>query len=259
MRRGIWLAVLVLCQPVWADRTDVVTLQHRLANEMVPLLQDAFPQSRISALRQQLVVTSPDDAAFDALLGVVHRLDTPQQMLRIDVEQHRGYRRSGAGISVDRIEIGPDGSAANVRLFGQSGSGSTQTAQSVRVMDGGRASITLGQARFYPDIGFVYRPGYRIERYGQWVTTGTGFWAEPHVIGNDVQLRLYPQDSRFSPDGAIDYSGTYSEVRGQLGEWLPVGASQRQSQAGATGMTTGSTQAQDSYTVWVRIVPSARH
>ncbi|AOY00335.1 hypothetical protein [Jeongeupia sp. USM3] len=250
MRAPLSVVAAMLAGVTLADVVDTVRLRHKPAAEIVPALQQAFPDAGISGFYDQLIVRAPDAATLAAIAALVERLDTRAQRLTVSVEQRESAATAGIEAG-GAVVISNRGSAAAVRL-GATQSGDTRSAlQKVTTMDGGRAMISLGESRFVPTLSFVYRPGYRIASYGgQWQDAGSGFWAEPRLLGGEVRLRLYPQSSRFNADGSVAYRGVYSEVAGALGEWLPVGESTRQ----ASGSGIGSqSQSSTRYTVWVRV------
>ena len=233
-----------------ADRVDVLPLQHKLATEIVPVLQQSFPDASIQAFNGQLVVRAPDDATFDAITQLVAQLDTPNRQLAVTVEQRNGQAsHSPLHVGGHVVISSRHGVGGRIEIITEDNTldDDTLSRQTVLTMDGGRAMISLGQARFYPQLDFIYRPGYSvITRGGTWRQDETGFWVEPHVRGDQVQLRLYPYSNRHRPDGSVQTSGVYSEVAGQLGEWLPVGASSQYTQGSGV-------YRQGRYTVWVRV------
>ncbi|HSC80597.1 MAG TPA: secretin N-terminal domain-containing protein [Chitinolyticbacter sp.] len=254
MRPIAFLLTLLLSLPVLADRVDVIELRHRTANEVAPVLRDTLPSTSIQAFNNQLIIKSPDNATYEQVLALIDQLDTAQRNLVVTVEQRQGQSRSGAAMALDGVVISNRGIGAGIRLFGGGSNSYSGGTQSVRVLDGGQAYIRLGSSRFYPEIGFGYRDGYAIAiRGGSWVDAGTGFWAQPRLVGGDVMLTLYPESSRFERDGSIASSGVHSEVRGRLGEWLPVGSSALSGSASSVGTVSGSGTRASSYTVWVKV------
>ncbi|WP_159672243.1 hypothetical protein [Andreprevotia sp. IGB-42] len=237
---------------------DVLLLSHKLAGELAPTLQQAFPEASIQAFNGQLVIRAPDNATFERIAQLAARLDTPNRQLTVTVAQRDNGGGSRSNVDVGGgVIISNRGIGGGVAIYGGGNDRSyrSNTTQSVSTMDGGRAMISLGQSRFYPTLNFIYRPGYAIvTRGGAWQAAETGFWVEPHVQGDIVQLRLYPQSNRFTGDGSITSRGVYSEVSGRVGEWLPVGSSNDDGSSSVNGVLSGSRRSSyGSYTVWVRV------
>ncbi|SMC28767.1 hypothetical protein SAMN02745857_03394 [Andreprevotia lacus DSM 23236] len=244
------LALLACAAGSQADVVDVVPLHHKLAGELAPTLQQAFPDASIQAFNGQLVVRAVDAVQFGRIARLASQLDTPNHQLTVTVEQ-----RSNDAVQRNHVDVGgrvivsPRHVGGSVEIEGRTDEHDEDSAsiQSVSTMDGGRAMIALGQTRFYPALDFIYRPGYVIATHGgAWQQAETGFWVEPHVLDDRVQLRLYPRSNRLNADGSVSVRGVVSEVSGRLGEWLPVGTSD-QHWDGSSG------QRQGRYTVWVRV------
>ncbi|BCL76164.1 hypothetical protein JHS3_19000 [Jeongeupia sp. HS-3] len=249
--RALMFGSLLLAGAALADVVDTVQLRHKTASELAPLLQQAFPDAAIQGFYDQLVVRAPDEATFARISALVSRLDTPTRRLTVSVEQRESGSRSGLDAD-GSVVISNRGSGAVVAIDAQRSRDTRQAAvQRVTTIDGGRAMISLGESRFVPTLSWVFRPGYSIvTQGGQWQSVGSGFWVEPQVVGERVQLRLYPQSSRFNGNGSIDQRAVYSEVAGALGEWLPVGESTQQARGSGIGSRV---QAATVYTVWVRV------
>lgn len=230
------LLLMCCCAQVLADRTDVVPLRHKIAEELLPSLRQTFPEAGIQSFNGQLIVRAPDEATFRRIVDLVRQLDTATHRLRITVEQ----RADGEAVIAGDARQSRDTAVSR---------------QTLSTLDGSSATILLGSQRFVPMLSFVHRPGYRIVTVGgAWQSAGTGFQIEPRLIGDQVQLRLSPQSSQFQRDGSVSVKGIYSEVQGRLGEWLPVGESSQETGAGQRGVFSYSESRElKRYTVWVRV------
>lgn len=254
----ILLCFFLISNAVWADRTDVIPLRHKLPEDLVSPLRQTFPEAGIQTFNGQLIVRAPDDATFRRIVDLVNRLDTATRSLRITVEQREGSSTNSRRIDAQgQVIISNRGSGGQITINGdqRDSQRSSNASQSVRTMDGSPAFIQLGSQRFIPTLSFSYRPGYRIATVGgEWQSAGTGFYAEPRLIGDQVQLRLSPQSSHFTANGNVNVKSVYSEVQGQLGEWLPIGESVQQSAGEQSGSTSnGSMQGSKRYSVWARV------
>ncbi|UXY14493.1 hypothetical protein N8I74_14370 [Chitiniphilus purpureus] len=250
----VWLLMLVAGGAL-AERMDVVTLRHRPAAELLPVLRDSVPDAAIQAHHNQLIVRSPDTATYEQVLALLDRLDIAARNLSVTVEQREGHSRAGRALGLEGVAISNRGVGVGLRLFGGGTRDEGVSTQRVRVLDGGHAFIRLGSERFQPQVAVATRSGHGVVLGGgQWIATGSGFWAEPRLLGDhSVLLRLYPEQSRFGPEGSIEQHSAYSEVRGTLGEWLPVGQSSIAGASRSRGSHTGDSTAHSTYTVWVKI------
>lgn len=258
MRFLLSLCLVFCCAQAWAERTDVVPLRHKVAEEIVPALRQTFPEAGFQSFNGQLIVRAPDEATFRRIVDLVTRLDTRARTLRITVEQRESDSGSDTRIDAQgQVVIANRGGGGELAIGGDSREASSHAVsrQTVSTLDGLRAWIELGSQRFVPVISFVHRPGYRIVTHGGvWQSAGTGFQVEPRLIGEQVQLRLAPQTGRLLPHGAVSVSRSYSEVLGRIGEWLPVGESTQEAGSDEHGLFSRSgAQALKRYTVWVRV------
>ena len=258
MRFLLSLLLMCCCAQVLADRTDVVPLRHKIAEDLLPSLRQTFPEAGIQSFNGQLIVRAPDEATFRRIIDLVRQLDTATRRLRITVEQRES--RDADNVRIDaqgRVVISEQGADGEAVIAGDARQSRDMAVsrQTLSTLDGSSAAILLGSQRFVPMLSFAHRPGYRIVTVGgAWQSAGTGFQIEPRLIGDQVQLRLSPQSSQFQRDGSVSVKGIYSEVQGRLGEWLPVGESSQETGAGQRGVFSYSESRElKRYTVWVRV------
>lgn len=253
--------ILHLCI-VGATRAEVLetmTLRHRLADQVLPVLQATFPQARIQAFHGTLIIAAPDEQSLAQISHLLQQLDTPLHNLIVTVEQRSMSRDAQSGVSAQgRVIINNGDADIAGRLNVQDQQLQTQRAsvQTLRILDGAEGFIQLGQQRFIPQLSFVHRPNYSITHFGgQWQSAGTGFYVAPRRIGETtVILQLMPHQRRFISSGRTQGQTVFSEVQGQLGEWLPVGETSQQqtsNEQGLLSMTSGSREQR--YTVWVKV------
>jgi type II secretory pathway component GspD/PulD (secretin) len=137
---------------------------------------------------------------------------------------------------------------------------STRTAsaaQSVQVVEGGRAYINVGQSLPMPLRQVVVGPG------GAMVTDsvvyrdiGQGFYAEPRVVGDRVTLEISPQ---FDTPGNAGYGSANTQrvsttVSGRLGEWIELGGSGQQASGGNRGnLSVGTSDVRDNRSIWLLV------
>lgn len=258
MRFLLSLCLVSCCAQAVAERTDVVPLRHKVAEEIVPALRQTFPEAGFQTFNGQLIVRAPDEATFRRIVDLVTRLDTRTRTLRITVEQRESDSGSDTRIDAQgQVVISNRGGGGELAIRGDNREQdrSVVSRQTVSTLDGSRAWIELGNQRFIPVISFIHRPGYQIVTHGGvWQSAGTGFGVEPRLFGEQVQLRLAPQTGRLLPYGAASVSRSYSEVQGRLGEWLPVGESTQEAGGSERGLFSRSgAQFLKRYTVWVRV------
>jgi hypothetical protein len=242
-----------------AEVLETITLRYRLAEQVLPILQATFPQARIQAFNGVLIVAAPDAQSLAQISNLLQQLDTPLQNLIVTVEQRSTSREGQSGLSTQGgvvIKNGDVDLTGRVTVQNQQLQSQRSSMQTLRILDGAEGFIQLGQQRFIPQLSFVYRPNYSIAHFGgQWQSAGTGFYVAPRRIGaTAVTLQLMPNQRRFTGKSSTEGHAVFSEVQGQLGEWLPVGETRLQQASNEQGLlSTQSVSREQSYTVWVKV------
>jgi len=180
-------AITNLCLLLWPllslaqESIEVIPLRNRTAEQVIPVLQPLVaPGGALTGQAYQLIVrTSPENLA--QIRQALAAIDQPQRRLKISVRF--------------------DSSAVGTRV-----AGGESVDQQVQAMDGGRAYISTGQARFYSE-------------------TATGFEVVPRIAGSVVNLEIYAQQENYVRGGAIQGQRASSVVSGRLGEWIELAGS----------------------------------
>lgn len=214
------------------------TLQHALAEQVVPVLSAQLsPGSSVTPYRQQLVL-NVTDTEYRALQTLLTQLDTAPRSLLISVRKQSQQLDSNA-------RIGAQGRIGDGAVQVQSGNGwqqHTETrvivnqgsaqsnrddSQQVRVVEGMEAFISAGNT-----------VSMRSGNYGQreLVPVESGFYATARVVGGEVIVDLDQRDDRMQARGIATQS-LQTQVRGHIGEWIPLGALNA-SQSGSTRAIT---------------------
>jgi len=242
-----------------AEVLETIVLRHRLADQVLPVLQSTFPQARIQAFYGTLIIAAPDEQSLAKITHLLQQLDTPLQNLIVTVEQRSSNHAMQSGIETQgRVVIRNGAVDANGQLTLQDQQSQTQrsSVQTLRILDGAEGFIQLGQQRFIPQLSFIHRPNYSIVHVGGvWQSAGTGFYVAPRRIGDSaVALQLMPQQRRFTSATAREGQVVWSEVQGQLGEWLPIGETRQQQTQNNQGLLSRSSGSlEQTYTVWVKV------
>lgn len=276
------LRVLCLCLPLVAlaqQEVEIIPLRHRTIEQVLPVLQPLLePGGALSGMNDQLILRASrsNRAQIKQALAAI---DTPVRTLMITIAQNRDETMSrSAAQAYGRIESGstrivqppagvaPGGARIEVRRgdsvvgaqAGESqGSGSVRSGQSVRVVEGGRAFINVGQS--------VPLPMRQVVRgYGGAVVTdtvvyrdsGQGFYAEPRLSGDRVTLEISPQYDTPGNQGygSVNTQRLSTTVSGHLGEWIELGGSNQQiSNQGRGNLSAGSNQGSDNRSIWLMV------
>lgn len=274
--------VVFLCLPLLAlaqQSMELIPLKHRTMEQVLPVLQSLLePGDSLSGMNDQLILrASPTTRA--QVKQALAAIDTPVRSLLIHVTQNRDDAMSRSGAQAyGKIETGttrviqpPAGSAqGGARIEIRSGdsvigaqagstqqAGSTRAQQSVRVVEGGRAFINVGQSVPLPMRQVVQGPGgTMVTETTAYRDSGQGFYAEPRLSGERVTLEISPQYDTPGHQvyGSVNTQRVSTTVSGRLGEWIEIGgANQQFSRQKSGNLSTGSREGYDNRSVWLMV------
>ncbi|HKU72085.1 MAG TPA: secretin N-terminal domain-containing protein [Burkholderiales bacterium] len=231
---------------------EVIQLRYRTSQELVPILQPMLaPGAGISGLPGQLVVrTTPTN--LEEIKRILASVDTQPRQLLITVRQDADISSERASTSVSgsvggngarvavpptnrdprggNVVVGKGDNVARVHIIeGRSNENSSNT-QSIRVMEGREAYISIGQS--IPVRGRQVRRsmvnGQVVEQVvdsTQYRDVSTGFYVLPRVSGDRVTLDISPQRESLSRQvpGGVSVQSVVTTVSGRIGDWIELG------------------------------------
>lgn len=259
-RLAVALLLVLLLAPDVAVRAEApvlvtIDLQHRNAEELIPLLRPVAGELTLSGQGAILIVRGPQ-ARIDELMTAVQALDVPQRTLLVSLRQGSidEVDAGGSGVSI----AGSGSGRVTVEHYGTRGR--DDTVQTVRVLDGREAFVTLGRAMPVPErIGIATGPrggvaagvdmGYR--------DASTGFLVRPHVRGDTVTVEVTPRSVRAAGDGSFDTASLSTTLSGRLGQWLLIGGSAEARRAERDAVVHSTRARSGSERVWLLKVEPA--
>jgi len=274
-----WIVSLLLVALVGVSsvaRADfpltIIKTRHLSAELIAPKLAPMVtPGGRVSGINDTLLIRT-DPANLAELRAALDAIDQPAQRLRIRVRANLDSRGSSRELGVGG-ELGND----NVRIqlpdradrrdtqieIGRTrigGSVSTnerrqQGEQFVDTLDGGRASLFIGQSvpLSFRQV-FIQPDGARVVRGTTWRDVGAGLTAEPEMHGDYVRVVLSPERSSMDARGRAEVFRLETVVEGRLGEWMPVGGAD--DSTNSRGIEIGSAASREGATsaaFWLRV------
>ena len=183
------------------------TLQHALPEQIVPVLSAQLSAgSSVTPYHQQLIL-NVTDAEYRNLQTLLAQLDSDE---RIGVQGQIG---EGA-VQVQSGNAWQQHTQTRVIV----NQGSTQSdrngAQQVRAVEGMQAFISAGNT-------VSMRNGNYGER--ELVPVESGFYASARIVDDEVIIDIDQRDDR-AQGHAIATQSLQTQVRGRVGEWIPLGA-----------------------------------
>lgn len=226
--RLLLLTLTLLSLPAQAA-TEVITLNYRMAEDVLPIAQSVLgPQGRLAAQGNQLIVTAPSEL-IQELRQTLQELDRAPRRLLISVDTQdfsnsrgQGYRVDGS-INTGEVGIQSGYSDRNqVRIIRRNTNTQDAGLQQVQATEGYPALLEVGQR--------VPLTNTNTDRYGeiyqntQYHNVMRGFYATATVTGDWVQINLSSQRDRVnrSRPEVLELQNTETRISGRLGEWIPV-------------------------------------
>lgn len=207
-----------------ATDLEIVTLQHRPADELLPRLQ-AFvePGGSLSGMNEKLFIrASPRNRA--QLRELIAAMDVPMRrlLIRLASDDGRGGQADGGSISIGIGRNGGVGSQVYSTRTLRQGSGQQQ----IQTVDGGRATVFTGEAIVLPWRQWQATPTGYVETAGVVLREiRNGFIATPRLNGEQVTVEIEPVQEAWMNDGASRGIRLAATISGRLGEWLFLGGS----------------------------------
>jgi type II secretory pathway component GspD/PulD (secretin) len=234
---GICLA----CHANAATEFKIITLQHRFAEEILPVIRPLVGnEGTASAMQNNLIIrTSPANMA--EIEQIISTLDTARQNLKITVNRNKNLSSSGNSSDVSgrkrigNVAIETGGSRRIIRdgvtlnIENQQSRSNIGNTQFIQVIDGEKAFISVGQSIPYTQEWVALTQRYvTAQRTTQFVTIDTGFAVRPRTIGNQIELEITPRFSQLNQSGAIDFETLTTTIRTSRGEWVDLASIMQQ-------------------------------
>jgi type II secretory pathway component HofQ len=251
-RYTVILLGLLACLPAMSaeQRLEVIPLQHRLVEDVIPVLQPLVePGGSITGMNNQLVIkASPSNIA--ELQQVLASIDRPPRRLMITVrqdvsgsemlrEQGISGRYSQGDITVradqvDRIRDGAsvgveddDGNRLRYHIQNQTGSREDRNTFRVQATEGYPAYIQAGQSLPVQERStYIGHGGVIVQDGIHYHDATSGFYVLPRVQGNTVTLQIAPHLTtvqRGHQPPVVRMQDVQTTVSGRLGEWIAIG------------------------------------
>ena len=276
------IAMLLCLLPAFAlaqQEMEIIPLKNRTVDQVMPVIRPLVePGGALSGMNNQLILRASRKNR-EEIKQALAALDTPARQLVIRVTQNRDAAMARSGAEAFG-SVGNDNARITQRATGAGAGGSTvvirrgdsvvggqvvetrstrtaSAAQSVQVVEGGRAFINVGQSVPLPMQQVVLGPGGAIvTNTTVYRDIGQGFYAEPRLAGDRVTLEISPQ---FDTPGNAGYGSVNTQcvsttVSGRLGEWIELGGSGQQAAGTNRGnLSVGTSDVRDNRSIWLLV------
>lgn len=224
-----WLPALALLCALTAHANEpgleVITLQHRAAADLLPLLQPFVAADGVIKGTDDKLIVRTNATNLAELRKLIAELDRPLRRLMIEIKQ-----LSGDSAREDAAAMNNHGA----KVWRTEKRDDADRLQQVQVIEGAQAFIDVGRQIPISDFAVTLdRNGTRIEQDTRYVGTTTGFYARPHLSGDTVTLDVSPYQTTTEgsgPQPTFNVQSLRTTITGKLGEWIALGASTRETE-----------------------------
>jgi type II secretory pathway component GspD/PulD (secretin) len=259
---GIALLLCVLVPTVRAaDVVHIYKVQHRTAEELLPLVQTAMAGGGTVGADpgSNTLVLAGSSEEVAAALALLSRVDRPPRSVVLRYASRRLGELEAQGIHVDwggradALRVGslafPAGAnGVGVQATGSAGTGESDRGGEIRLLEGQRASILTGEAipvttRRGPAAG--RRP--TLQESTAYVAAESGFDARARILGDGrIELELRSVDSTFRAGPRLAHSTSLNTLVVEPGKTVVLGGLFQDADERSTSLFAGSGSSQRS-------------
>lgn len=259
------LSTVILWCAAFAQSLEVIQLNHRTAEELIPSLQPLLESGGALSGEQYTLFVRTTPANLRQLRAAIEQLDRKPRQLRVAVRRTSVSEAEHAALSASgTLRTGRGAAAANeparrgtgitVRGTDVQARDSGERSASVSVLEGNAAFIATGTSA--PMITAVAAGGGR-RGWGavavEYRDLTSGFLVTPRVTPSGVVLDI-EQRAEQVRNGAIERQSLTTQVRAPLGEWIQLGGVDESSGASRSGVPMREHRTQsDSVAVWIKV------
>jgi type II secretory pathway component GspD/PulD (secretin) len=254
-----WLALLscaFAAAAALAQSLEVIDLQHRRAEEVIPVLQPLLePGGALTGKDYKLFVRA-SAANVKQLRQALAQLDRQPRQLFVSVRRSTQQEIERERASVSGTVRTGDHPAGNVtvRATDDSARDRNTGVASVKVIEGNAAFISSGAS--VPIITAIAAGGGRrpwAAAASSYRNIGSGFVVTPRIANSEVVLEIEQQDEQLD-NGNIRTQSLATQVRGPVGAWIALGGISESSSSTRSGILSReyATHA-DQRSIWVKV------
>ena len=234
---GLWLAL-----PVYADQIRTIELQHRLAAEILPMLEPMVDNYTTINGHDNLLIIKSSSQSFQEIEQLVKQLDSRQQSITVTVlrtQQQLGDQRfANDQLSIDLAD--PENASVEINRWSTRDSRERDQQYQARGIAGQPIDIRMGQAVADKQQQLIFYPhgGIAAQQTTQYIQLDNGFQTRVNILGNQqARIEILPLFSKMQRNGDISTTSLLTTVTGPVNQWIligQIGEQQRQQQNAKT-------------------------
>lgn len=239
---------LALIPTARATPIEVIQLQHRTAEELLPLIQPHLPPAASASGGGYQLIIKAESAELAALQQLIRELDRPRRSILLTL-------RHAETDSVRDRHAGTAGSSrsGHVRITRSDSARSEHGERQMRGLEGRPLRIDTQILLPIRDrLVWLDRGGASSQTQIHHLELDSGLYALAQVQGDWVEVEIMVQDRPTSQP--LHSRRVLTTVSGRLGEWLPLARMDAGRQASEHGIVYRSQSAdQQAGALWLRV------
>ncbi|WP_437880894.1 secretin N-terminal domain-containing protein [Pseudomonas sp. LRF_L74] len=264
MKKPFAFLLLALLSAQALAATELIPLNYRSADEMLPIVQSALEgQGKANAHGNQLIINAAPEKIAE-IRTLLQQLDTPARRLLISLDTSESGQTDSSGYSVNgsarigSVDIqtgrGEVGGRDQVRIINRSTASRDGGFQQIQATEGYPALIQVGQS--VPLTSTSVGPYGQVISNTEYRNVTQGFYVTATLTGQTVHLSVSSNNDRLSRSqpGVIDVQSSDTRVSGLLGQWIPLGGVSQQVQRDQRGtLRSYSTQGGNDMSMRIKV------
>jgi len=222
------IAFLLLALPAYADQIRTITLQHRLAAEILPMIEPMVDNYTTINGHDNLLIIKSSTQSFQEIEHLVKQLDSRQQSLTVTVlrtqQQLNDDRFADNRLNIDLEN--PERSSVEIKRWSTRDSHERDQQYQARGIAGQPIDIQMGKAIADRQQQLIFYPhgGIAVQESTQYIQLDNGFQARVNILGNQqARVDILPLFSKMQRNGDITTTSLLTSVTGPVNQWILIG------------------------------------
>ncbi|HAO25404.1 MULTISPECIES: secretin N-terminal domain-containing protein [unclassified Methylophaga] len=236
------ICFICLALPAFADQIRTIQLQHRLAAEILPMIEPMIDNYTTINGHDNLLIIKSSSQSFNEIEQLVKQLDSRVQSLTVTVlrtqQQINDERFSNDQLNIDLEN--PKNSSLEINRWSTKNSRERDQQYQARGIAGQPIDIQMGRAVADNQQQLIFYPhgGIAVQESTQYIQLDNGFQARVNILGNQqARVDIFPLFSEMQRNGDITSTSLLTTVNGPVNQWIligQIGEQQRQQQNAKT-------------------------
>ncbi len=214
----LWLLFLGLGSTVSAYELEIINLNHRPAQEIIPILKPLLEKDASISGEKYVLFIRASDETLQQIMSVLPTLDVELRVLRISIMQESAQMMKRYGFRIEPSKQ-KSNNKSNLMIYSTKHSYNNPKQQVILVTEGQWASLKTGVT--VPSITRSTNPDGTVTESIQYQTVYTRLKIQPVIRGKKITVKI--QSYTGNKQNMNSGQGIKTQINGNLGEWIALG------------------------------------